>query len=308
MMSQKESSMNNKPTYLLLIILINANLAAGSEPVPRRLKYLDFRKFNTNSAPFGIAASATQGDRRTMEDAASRLTRGPCSYYTVLDGHGGAYTSYTAALSLLQNIAIESKTSTHASEAIVKGFQRTDSCLDYERAREVGSTAVVAVVNESNIHVGNAGDSRAVLCSDGIAIPLSNDHTIKNPAEKARVIKAGAFITSRGRIAKTKDGRSLFPTRSLGDFDLRPVVKSEPEITSRPRSSEDEFLILATDGVWDALDNQTAVDVVRPLITGPESSIERAADKLIRQSHCRGSKDNALALAIRLNSSSVDSK
>lgn len=42
----------------------------------------------------------------------------------------------------------------------------------------VGSTAVVAVVTPEKIVVSNCGDSRAVLCRNGVAIPLSSDHKV----------------------------------------------------------------------------------------------------------------------------------
>ena len=42
----------------------------------------------------------------------------------------------------------------------------------------VGSTAVVAVVTPEKIIVSNCGDSRAVLCRNGVAVPLSSDHKV----------------------------------------------------------------------------------------------------------------------------------
>ena len=42
----------------------------------------------------------------------------------------------------------------------------------------VGSTAVVSVVTPDKIIVSNCGDSRAVLCRNGVAIPLSSDHKV----------------------------------------------------------------------------------------------------------------------------------
>ena len=41
-----------------------------------------------------------------------------------------------------------------------------------------GSTAVVAVVTANYIVVANCGDSRAVLCRAGKAVPLSSDHKV----------------------------------------------------------------------------------------------------------------------------------
>lgn len=49
---------------------------------------------------------------------------------------------------------------------------------------DAGSTAVVAVVTPENIVVSNCGDSRAVLCRNGVAVPLSFDHKV-NP-QKSR--------------------------------------------------------------------------------------------------------------------------
>ncbi|KAJ0671455.1 putative protein-serine/threonine phosphatase [Helianthus annuus] len=44
----------------------------------------------------------------------------------------------------------------------------------------MGSTAVVSVVTNEYIFVANCGDSRAVLCRNGRAIPLSVDHKVRN--------------------------------------------------------------------------------------------------------------------------------
>nr|DAD28296.1 TPA_asm: hypothetical protein HUJ06_029764 [Nelumbo nucifera] len=43
----------------------------------------------------------------------------------------------------------------------------------------VGSTAVVAVITPEKIVVSNCGDSRAVLCRNGKAVPLSSDHKVR---------------------------------------------------------------------------------------------------------------------------------
>lgn len=41
-----------------------------------------------------------------------------------------------------------------------------------------GSTAVVATLTPEHIVIANCGDSRAVLCRGGRAIPLSRDHKV----------------------------------------------------------------------------------------------------------------------------------
>ncbi|KAL4600202.1 hypothetical protein ACB092_11G181100, partial [Castanea dentata] len=124
----------------------------------------------------------------------------------------------------------------------------------------VGSTAVVAVVTPEKIVVSNCGDSRAVLCRNGVAVPLSVDHKPDRPDELVRIQEAG------GRVIYWDGARVLgvLPmSRAIGDNYLKPYVISEPEVTITDRTAEDECLILASDGLWDVVSNDTACSVVR---------------------------------------------
>ena len=63
------------------------------------------------------------------------------------------------------------------------GGVKSSNCrceLQTPQCDAVGSTAVVAVVTPEKIVVSNCGDSRAVLCRNGVAIPLSSDHKVRN--------------------------------------------------------------------------------------------------------------------------------
>lgn len=123
-----------------------------------------------------------------------------------------------------------------------------------------GSTAVVALLTPDHIVVANCGDSRAVLCRGGIAIPLSLDHKPDRSDELARVEAAG------GRVIFVNGARVegiLAMSRAIGDKYLKPYVTSEPEITFTKREPEDECLILASDGLWDVLSSELACDVAR---------------------------------------------
>merc|ERR1719443_749126 len=58
----------------------------------------------------------------------------------------------------------------------------------------VGCTAVVCCVRQNEIVCANAGDSRAVLCRSGKAVPLSEDHKPTRPGEEARIRHAGGSV------------------------------------------------------------------------------------------------------------------
>ncbi|KNG87183.1 pyruvate dehydrogenase [Aspergillus nomiae NRRL 13137] len=148
-----------------------------------------------------------------------------------------------------------------------------------------GSCALLSLYDSvtSSLHVACTGDSRAVLgqqLPDGKweAIPLSVDQTGSNEDEVARINQEHP-----GEKNIAKDGRILgmMVSRAFGDsrwkwalelqqdlkerYDVRtpPYLTAEPVVTTtKIDPSKPSFVILATDGMWDTLSNQQAVDLV----------------------------------------------
>lgn len=54
-------------------------------------------------------------------------------------------------------------------------------------AMDAGTTACVVFVTKDAILCANSGDSRAVLCNNGTAIGLSEDHKPTLQSEKTRI-------------------------------------------------------------------------------------------------------------------------
>eukprot|EP00899_Mesostigma_viride_P020482 jgi/Mesvir1/28435/Mv15858-RA.2 len=123
-----------------------------------------------------------------------------------------------------------------------------------------GTTANVAIVGPRQLIVANCGDSRAVLCRSGTAVPLSLDHKPDRADEAARIAAAGGHVLyfNGYRVLGV-----LAMSRAIGDVSLKPYVIPEPEVTVVDREEGDEFLILATDGLWDVVSNQEACDLAR---------------------------------------------
>lgn len=139
----------------------------------------------------------------------------------------------------------------------------------YDSTAHHGCTAVTALISDDAVYVANAGDSRAVLCVKGFAKPLSFDHKPTNHGELHRITNAGGFV-ERGRV----NGK-LALSRAIGDFEFKEqknvaskapqsfAVTANPEIITRKLSPNDEFLVLACDGIWDCATSQKVVGFIR---------------------------------------------
>ncbi|CAN6175306.1 unnamed protein product [Urochloa humidicola] len=128
-----------------------------------------------------------------------------------------------------------------------------------------GSTACVAVIRNDQLIVANAGDSRCVISRKGQAYNLSTDHKPDLEGEKERILSAGGFVVA-GRV-----NGSLNLSRAIGDMELkqneilpaeRQIVTAEPELKTVKLSEDDEFIVLACDGIWDCMSSQEVVDFV----------------------------------------------
>lgn len=154
-----------------------------------------------------------------------------------------------------------------------------------------GSTALTVFIKDQKIHVANLGDTRAVLCRKGQAIAITVDHKPSDAQEEERVKKLGGTIT--GSIVRRVNG-VLGVSRAVGDFYMKPYVSADPYLNSVDISADDEFLIIACDGVWDELTNQEAVDIVKS-----ESDPFIASSKLRDFAYLRGSDDNISAMVVK---------
>ncbi|CAI5943677.1 unnamed protein product [Closterium sp. NIES-64] len=149
-----------------------------------------------------------------------------------------------------------------------------------------GSTAVVAALLGRRLVVASIGDSRAVLayrCKAGHAAPgtapaingmqckpLTNDHKCSVASERKRIEQAGGRVQASEHEPWTpriwlprERSPGLVPSRAFGDFVVKDYgVIAEPDILIRHLTSEDEFIILASDGLWDVMTPQEAMSAV----------------------------------------------
>ncbi|XP_023552544.1 probable protein phosphatase 2C 6 [Cucurbita pepo subsp. pepo] len=138
-----------------------------------------------------------------------------------------------------------------------------------------GSTAVTLIKQGQNLILGNVGDSRAVLATideDNSLIPVQLTVDLKPdlPAEAARIqqCKGRVFaLQDEPEVARVwlpnNDSPGLAMARAFGDFCLKDFgLISVPDVYYRHLTARDQFVILATDGVWDVLSNKEAIEIV----------------------------------------------
>ncbi|CEG42817.1 hypothetical protein L916_02788 [Plasmopara halstedii] len=211
---------------------------------------------------------------------------------------------------------------------LTEAFERTDEEFLNESERpQAGSTATTAFIAGKWLFVANVGDSRTVLSRNGIAERLSNDHKPSRSDEAQRIREIGGFVIHgriMGELAVSRAfGDAPFKTfdltePSLQDVDSKPrseydsqelpvnpndilkgpLVIPTPEITVTELTEECEFLILASDGLYDVLQDQEAVDLMRRKLV-ELSDVQRAVEAVIEHAifHQR-STDNVTCVVV----------
>ncbi|KAL8112233.1 hypothetical protein AgCh_019795 [Apium graveolens] len=269
---------------------------------------------------FGLASIC--GRRRDMEDFVAihpsfcSKVKGDASefhYFAVYDGHGCFHVAKRCKERLHELVkdelgGKEVVESVEWKEVMEKSFGRMDeeviTCkeavisaagcrclLPSPESDAVGSTAVVALVTPDKIVVANCGDSRAIMARKGKIIPLSIDHKPDRPDELSRIQAAG------GRVIYWDGARVLgvlAMSRAIGDSFFKPYVISQPEVTIIDRTEEDECLILASDGLWDMVSNETASRVARLFLK--EKMTMRPPGKISGEHHDQACTEASLLL------------
>ena len=158
---------------------------------------------------------------------------------------------------------------------------------------------------QNYLHVAFVGDSTAVLCRGSRAQCLCPElHRPTNPSEKRRIEAAGGKVSSGRVFGLLSVSRSFGDTgfkTSRGEFAKQfsgDLVSCVPCIVSRKISANDEFLILASDGLFDVMSHQAAVDSIRVALkegTSLDAAVENVVDKSIDD---LSSLDNVSALVV----------
>ena len=153
---------------------------------------------------------------------------------------------------------------------------------------------------------------------------MSQDHKASRTDEKERIRKAGGTVDRKDRLygdlAVSRAFGDIFHKGNVeggngGNFVKRIASESQvvdsvelqsgalictPDIAKHTVSREDEFFIIASDGLWDVVSNQEAVNFVRQMLFQGKG-VEKSAKELVKFAIAKGSIDNVSAVLVILN-------
>ena len=233
-----------------------------------------------------------------------------CHLAGVFDGHRGPEAAQYLASNLEQHIYAVWETCSSPSLLLKEALQNLDAAFRQESfgtgKADVGyvassnsypgSTATVVLIVGRYVAVANLGDSGAVLSRDNTAVPLTQEHVSSNSAERDRIVaeggKASVVYTEHGwRIGQA----GLAVTRSVGDADVKSIgVNAEADTEEFELRPSDKFILLGTDGLWDHVEYQDAIELVNDTVKQPAL----VARRLVTEALARGSRDNVSAIAV----------
>ena len=192
-----------------------------------------------------------------------------------------------------------------------------------------GSTAVVVLLTPSHLICANTGDSRAILRRNGRTLPLSFDHKPSELPERLRIHHANGFVKGR------RVNGDLAVSRAFGDFSYKqqqpPKPKKQPAQDSNSTSTpstlpqkpqkvvvlpdimiyprfeeEDEFMILACDGIWDVASSEQCAHFVQVLLQEGESDLGSVCEEILDTCLDRRSRDNMTIMLVGLPALKMD--
>ncbi|KAF9173921.1 Protein phosphatase 2C 1 [Mortierella sp. AD010] len=229
----------------------------------------------------GVSEDRNRRCRRTMEDTHAFIYNYEGitghGFFAIFDGHAGKAAADWCGQHFHEVFGriLEEKADQPGvdfQELVSDTFLAVDQQLAeaLQQGRSSGCTAIVAYIRKEGdkrvLYTGNVGDARAVLCHKEKAVRLSYDHKGSDHTEAQRILDVGGFVMNN------RVNGVLSVTRALGDSSMKEFVIGAPYTTRTEIGSDNPYLILACDGLWDVCTDQEAVELIRDVVCPTKAS------------------------------------
>ena len=216
--------------------------------------------------------------------------------FCLFDGHGGGEVSKF----LQDNFAKHMKealpiNSDNYAEKLKNLFLKLDNIIKDNNFYQVGATACVVYITKENgkriLYCANVGDTRCTLIKTYKSFRLSYDDRASDENEYNRIIKEGGVVFG-GRVYG-----QLMLSRAFGDWELKSYgVSCEPHVVKTNIENDDRYLVIASDGVWDVLEDEDVRELSKPA----NNSIDLCRN-IMKNTVEKGSMDNISCFVIELD-------
>ena len=213
--------------------------------------------------------------------------------FCLFDGHGGDQVS-----KFLQNNFIDyfkrMLPFDNVEKSLINIFKKLDEKIKNLNCYQVGAAACIIYITKEGgqkcLYSANVGDTRSILISEKDFKRLSYDHRADDSKEYKRIVNEGGIILG-GRVYGT-----LMLGRAFGDWQLKSYgVTCEPYIKRININDYDKYVIIATDGVWDSLEDIDVYDLSKKYNNSKE-----LCNVIVSKSLEKGCTDNISCFVINL--------
>ena len=214
--------------------------------------------------------------------------------FCIFDGHCGDETAILSSeyypkifLDLLK------KYPNNIEKCLNESFIKLDEKTKKEEFDYIGNTATVVFIDKNILYCANVGDSRCVLIGYDKPYRMSYDDKVSDESEMKRIIKAG------GKIRKKRINGELAISRGIGDHEYKKYgLICTPHINKKVIGYNEKYCIIASDGIWDYVCDETAYNISMNIDKGKD-----LCEKLVNVAINIGSQDNisVIVLSFREN-------
>ena len=307
---------NNKQSNGKIIFeknYINSEDAKKTIVTEKELNIQDNEETNANEhldlcfVSYSYSENPNLEHRKEMEDfhyiKALLNKKLSCSYFGLFDGHSGKEVGIYLMENLHKIISHELKNnnvenSENMKNIIKNAFEKIDRDINNQNFKnETGSTGTVLLLYKDNdsktgksLICANVGDSKAYIINKKEMKIITKDHKCSDAEEVKRIRDKGGIVF-RERVFGT-----LMLTRSFGDKEMKKYgVLSTPDIFYHNIEEEDLFVIIASDGVWDVVEEEEIFKLSQNKISSSEFS--KTIIKLAKE---RETHDNISCIVVKL--------
>ncbi|KAF6062772.1 Protein phosphatase 2C family protein [Candida albicans] len=255
----------------------------------------------------GVAENKNTTFRNKMEDVhtyiANFAERVDWGYFAIFDGHAGKDTARWCGNNLHTLLEEEidrnsdegSKSGCTAAVAVLRWESDNEEPVSHTKSQDGGKFDFKPTKNHKRLlYTSNVGDSRIVLCRAGQAYRLSYDHKATDTHEINRIEDNG------GLVLKNRVNGVLAVTRSLGDTYMKSLVIGVPFTTATEITADDEFIIIACDGLWDVVSDKHACKLAAESFKQGYSP-SQVAKKLCQFAIELSTTDNVTVMVVQLD-------